>query len=95
MKYKRKPNPVKSNVVHLDPIPLEVLLETLGGSFEREVYARQSDEIMELTMHPYVMETDVWGIQLYRLCTPISWENLTPKVQHAWIRKLNAMCPGV
>lgn len=95
MNYKSKKPKIRTTVVKLDPIPLEVLMDVLNGDFERKVYAAQSNSIMEIVVHPYVMETDVWGIQLYRLTRSIQWDDMEPLYQHAFIRRLKSMIPGV
>lgn len=94
MNYKRKPTALKMTFVRYEPVSMEELIEALmSPAFERW-YNHQPNEIVELTLHPYVMETDLWSIQLYRLSRSWDWDLLKPHEQHAWLRKIKAL-PGV
>lgn len=94
MNYKRKPTALKTTVVHYEPVPMETLIGTLMSPTFEQWYNRQPNEIVELTLHPYVMETDLWSIQLYHLSRSWDWDLLRPHEQHAWLRKIKAL-PGV
>lgn len=51
-----------------------MLIEKLNSDFERNYYVYQSQEIIELAIRPYVIETDLWSIQAYRHNKAVDWE---------------------